>query len=138
MFHALLDDADGQSQKAVDGTHPRSIPTSEVIVESEDVHALTTQSAQGHGTHGNQRLPLASAHLHDLALVQADATEDLHVKGAQPDFPPSDLPHEGKDVDQQLVRGRASASPVLESLRLFPKVCLARALQFRLKRVHSV
>ncbi len=67
----VLDDADGEPQEAIDRTHPVRVALREVLVDGDDVHALTRERVEVGGQRRHQRLAFAGAHLGDAAIVAA-------------------------------------------------------------------
>jgi hypothetical protein len=92
---------DGKPEPLVDRPHPSGVPAGEVVVERQDVHPAAGERVQGHRRHRRQGLALAGLHLHELALVQADAGEHLHVVGPLAQHPAGRLAHEGEPVREE-------------------------------------
>ncbi len=80
-----LQDADRQAKEMVNGAHPAGITAGQVIVDRHQVDPATGQRVQVERQRGNQGLAFAGAHLGDLALVQDDPADQLHVVGTLPD-----------------------------------------------------
>ena len=107
----VLEDADAEAQRVVDGAHPLRIALGQVVVHGHHVHALALQRIEVEGQGGRQGLALTGLHLGDLALVENDAAQHLHIEVAQADAPFGNLPHNGerlrKDILQRLPRAQA-------------------------------
>ena len=75
------------------------------------MHALALQRIEIEGQGGRQGLALTGLHLGDVALVENDAAQHLHIEVAQADAPFGNLPHNGerlrKDILQRLPRAQA-------------------------------
>ena len=77
--HVVHDAADAQPEKLVDGTHPLAVALGKVVVDGHDVHAAPGQRVEVNRQRGDERLALAGGHLGNVALVQRDAADELHV-----------------------------------------------------------
>jgi hypothetical protein len=84
---------------------------------------------------GDQSLALAGLHLADLALMQHQPADDLHIEGAQAQRPPGRFAHSGEGFGQKLVDGLARRQPVAEFLGAGADLLIAQRLDFRLKRI---
>ena len=73
--------AHGEAQEAVDLAHPLAVALGQVVVDGDDVHALSRQGVEVGGQGGHQGLALAGLHLGDAALVEDDAADELHPVG---------------------------------------------------------
>ena len=80
IVHVVLDTADRQSEKAINLTHPFRVARREIIVHRDDIHAATSQRVEIGRQRRDQGLAFAGAHLSDLALMQDDAADHLHVE----------------------------------------------------------
>ena len=76
----MHDQADAQAEEAVDLAHPLTVAAGEVIVDGDDVHALTGECIQIRRQDGDEGLAFAGLHFGDAALVQHDAADELHAK----------------------------------------------------------
>ena len=106
----VLDHPDGEAQEAVDRAHPVRIALRQVLVDRDDVHALAAQRVQVGRQRRHEGLALAGAHLGDLALVQGDAADQLHVEVAHLEGAARRLAHHRKGLRQQLIEARAGFS----------------------------
>ena len=98
----IVDDhADRQSQRAVDRAHPLRVAPRQVIVHRDDVHAAAGQRVEQRGKRGDQRLAFARLHLGDLAFVQDDAADQLHVEMAHAQLPAARFAHQRKRRHQR-------------------------------------
>src|SRR5690606_18970798 len=75
-------DAHAQTQEVVQTPHPVRIASSQVIVDGHHVHAFAGQCIQVHGQGRSQGFTLTRTHFGNLAVVQGNGTEHLHVKVA--------------------------------------------------------
>ena len=75
----VVDAGDRQSVELVHRAHPLGVTLGQVVIHRDHVHALAGQGVEEHGQRGDERLALTRGHLGDLALVEHDAAEELHV-----------------------------------------------------------
>src|SRR5215207_7388116 len=132
--HALLDEADLESQESVDLTHPGRVAAGQVVVDGDDVDAFAYQGVEVNGHGGRERLALARLHLRYLAFVQHYAAHDLLVEGAHPKGTPGDLPHDGESLGQQIIEGLAASEPLAKLVRLLPQFRVGEILYLGLQR----
>ena len=59
-------------------SHPLGVTLCQVVVYSDNMHALACQSIQIGRRGGNQRFSFTGSHLRDTALVKDDAADELH------------------------------------------------------------
>ena len=76
----MPNDADTQSEKLVEPSHPFRVAPGQVVVDGNDVNAFASEGVQVRGQRGDQRLSFTGLHLGDLALVQRISTDELHVE----------------------------------------------------------
>ena len=98
------DDADRQAEEAVDLAHPLGVAFGEVVVHRDDVNAAAGKRVQVAGKRRDQRLAFAGLHLGDLALVEHDPADHLHVKVAHADGAPARLADDRKGLGQDVVQ----------------------------------
>ncbi len=105
--HVVLNDADGQPQKAVDLTHPLGVASSQVVVDGDDMSSLALESVEVDRHRGDQRLALTGLHLGDHALMQDDAADELNVEGAHADRSDGGFAHHCEGGYKKVVEGCA-------------------------------
>src|ERR1700682_894621 len=96
-------DAPAQAEQVVDRGHPACVTAGQVIVDGDEVRALAREGVEVEGKARHESLALAGLHLGDLALVQDQASDQLHVEVAEPDGAAAGLPAERKGLDQNVV-----------------------------------
>ncbi len=134
-IHLRHHDADGEAEEAMDAPHPFGVALGEVVVHRDDVHALALERIQVRGQRGDQRLALAGAHLRDLALVQRDAADQLHVEVPHPQHPLRGLAHHRESLGQHAIEWRAGRDLRLQLGSLGDKLGVGKSLHPRLERV---
>ena len=93
-----------QAQKMVDPAHLLRLELSQVVVDSDDVHAFAGERVEIARQHRDEGLALAGLHLGDLALVQGGATHDLDVEVSLVQDPLGSFPYGGEGLRQQRVQ----------------------------------
>ena len=108
-FAALLigevvdDDADGESEEAVDLAHPFGVALGEVIVDGDDVDAVAGEGVEVAREGGDEGFAFARLHLGDLALVEGHAADHLDVEVAHADDAAAGLANDGEGFGEELV-----------------------------------
>ena len=93
------------------------------------------ERVQVHGQRRDERLAFARAHLGDLALVQRDAADELHVEVAHLERALRGLAHERERLGQQRLEILGLRVALLELLGLRAQLVVAQRLETRLERV---
>ena len=98
----------------VDRQHPFAVAAGQVIVDGDDVDALALQGVEVGRQRGDQGFAFAGDHLGDVAAVQDDAAEDLHVEVPHVLGAPGGLAAGGERLGQQIFEGLAVGQPFAE------------------------
>ncbi len=72
--------ADGQPQILERRTHPGGVAADQIIVHRHDMAVMPLQNAHEARQRRDERLALAGGHFGDLAFVQHQPADDLHVE----------------------------------------------------------
>ena len=80
---AAFRNANRQAQKFVNRSHPVGIALREVLVDSDNVHAVTADRIQVCRQRRHKCLALTGAHLGDIAIMQHHGTDQLYVERSQ-------------------------------------------------------
>ncbi len=115
--HVGLDEAGLDAEGAVDGQHPLAVAAGEVVVDGDDVDALGLQRVEVGGQRGDEGLAFAGDHLGDVAAVQHDAAEDLHVEVAHVLGALGGLAAGGERLGEDVVEGGALGELLAELRR---------------------
>ncbi len=114
VFEVVDDDADGEAEGAVDLAHPFGVAVGQVIVDGDDVDAFAFERVEVRGQGGDQGLPFPGPHFGDLAAMQNDAADQLHVEVAHVKEAAAGFAHGGEGFDEQVVEGGALGQFFLE------------------------
>ncbi len=97
------DDADGQPEEVVDGTHPLRVAAGEVVVDGDDVGAAAAEAVEDRGQRRHEGLALAGPHLGDPSLVEGHRAHQLDVEVAHAEGPLHRLPAGREDLGDHVV-----------------------------------
>ena len=103
VVQVVLDDADRHAEEAVDPAHPLRVAARQVVVDGDDVDALAVERVEVGGQGRDERLAFAGLHLGDLAAVQHDAADELHVEVPHVQHAAAGLADDGEGFGQQIV-----------------------------------
>ena len=102
------------------------------------MHALAFERIEIDGQRRDECLALARTHLRNLALVQADAADHLHVEMTHAKNAPRRLAHDGKRLGKQLVKAFTVRQPLLELARMTRQCIVAKAFEGLLAAVDDI
>ncbi len=134
----VLEDADAEAQRVVDGAHPLRIALGQVVVHGHHVHALALQRVQVEGHGGCQGLALTRLHLGDLALVKCNAAQHLHIEVTEADAPFGDLPHNGERLRKNIVQSLPHAQAGEELIGLGSQLSIGEGGHLAADLVHPL
>ena len=119
----------GEAEEAVDLPHPARVAVGKVIIHRHHVDALALQRVEIAGQRCHQRLALAGAHFGDLAAMEHDAADHLHIEMAHPQHALARLAHGGKGLGQDVVEGLALRQLAAQLIGLPGQLGVAQRLQ---------
>ena len=137
-IHIVRDEADGESEKAVEPPHPLAVALREVVVDRDHVDALARERVEIDGQRRDERLALTRAHLRDASVVQAHAADELHVEVAHAEHAARSLAHDGERLRQQIVKRLAGREAFLELPRHAHELIIRQPLHLRLERIDAI
>ena len=97
------DDADGQAEEIIDAPHVFRVAAGEVVIDRDDMDAVSGQRVEVTGQRRDQGLAFARAHLGDGALVQHHAADQLHIEMTLADGALGRLAHGGESRNEKIV-----------------------------------
>ena len=112
--HALHDQADSQSQPAVELAHPLAVALGQIVVDGNNVHPFAGQGVQVGGQGSHKGLALTGLHLGNIAAVQGNAAGHLHREVLHAQHAPCGLAADGEGVGQDIVQRFAVGQLLLQ------------------------
>ncbi len=94
----ILDAADREPEEPVDAPHPVGVAPGEVVVDGDDVDAASGQRVQRGRQRRDEGLAFAGPHLGDLAFVQNETADQLHVVVPLAERPFGRLANQGESL----------------------------------------
>ena len=131
----VLDHADGESERLVDGAHPLRVAFGQIVVDGDDVDAPPGQRVQIRRQRRHERLALAGRHLGDCSGVEHHATDQLDVEVPHADRAARRLTADGERLTQDLVDGLTPGEPLPELVGLRAEPRFVERLQRRFESV---
>ena len=122
VVQLVLDDADAEPQEPIEAAHPLGVAPGEVVVDRDDVHPFARQGVQIRRQRRDEGLAFARLHLGDLAAVQHDAADQLHVEVPHVQHPASALADDREGLGQEVVETLAVGDPRSELGGPVPKL----------------
>ena len=122
------DEADREAEEAIDLPHPFRVALGQIVVDRDDVHALSRQGIEIGRQDGDQRFALAGLHLRDAALMQHDAADELHAVRPHAEYAVRRLAADGKRLRQEVVEVLAALIALAELVRLFTQLLIRQRL----------
>ena len=122
------DQADREAEEAIDLPHPFRVALGQIVVDRDDVHALSRQGIEIGRQDGDQRFALAGLHLRDAALMQHDAADELHAVRPHAEHAVRRLAADGKRLGQEVVEVLAALIALAELVRLFTQLLVRQRL----------
>lgn len=136
--HAREDHVHAQSEEAVNAAHPLRVTLGQVVVDRDDVDAVTGQRVQVRREDAGEGLALTGLHLGDVAEVQRGAAHDLDVEVALGQHPLGRLAGDRERLGQQFVEALAVLVPLRELVGLRTQFGVRQGLDVRRQGRHVV
>ena len=129
IVEAMHDAAHGEAQELVNLAHPGGVALGQVVVHRDHVHALAFERVQIDRQGRDQGLAFAGRHLRDLALVEDDAADKLHVVMALAERALRGFARNGEGLDEQVLQGLAVGNTLPVFGGLGAKLLVAQRFQ---------
>ena len=136
--HVVLQQTDGHAQVLVDAAHPLGVALGQIVVDGNDVHALTGDSVEIAGQRGDEGLAFAGLHLGDVTLVQRHGADELYIKVTHAHGALGSFTHGGKGLGKHVVERLAVGVTLAELIGLGAEFLLGHLLKLGLKTVDLV
>ena len=127
------DQADVETEEAVDRPHPLGVAAGEVVVDGDEVDALASEPVEVDRQRRHEGLALAGLHLGDPPEVQRRTAHQLDVEVALADDPLGGFAHHGEGLDGQVVEVGAVVEALAELGGLGDELLVGELLQARLR-----
>ncbi len=130
--------SDGESEQAIDLSHPHRVAAGKIFVDGDDVHALTGERIQVCRRDPRKRLSFSGHHLGDRAAVQHESAEQLDVERALVERALRRLAHEREGLHSHFVqyfRELASLYPLTKRQAFFGQFAIGKRRHGRLQSV---
>ncbi len=136
VVQVVLDDANRHPEEPVDAAHPFRVAAGEVVVDRDDMDALALERVEVGRQRRDERLAFAGLHLGDLAAVEDDAADELHVEVPHVQHAAAGLADDGKGFRNQIVERRRRSPSRCRNSAVFARSCVVgEALDFGFLRI---
>ena len=133
--HVVHDEADRQSEVAVEAAHVLAVAAGQVVVDRDHVDTLARQGVEVDRQRRDERLAFARAHLCDPALMQAHAADELHIEMAHAEHAARALADDSKGFGQDIVKRLTIREALTELVRVSRQLVVCQSLHLRLQRI---
>ena len=133
--HAVLQQAHGHTQEAIDLAHPLGVALCQVVVNGNDVDALGGNGVKVAGERGDKRFTLARLHLGDHAFMQRHGADELHIEMTHAKRALGSLANGGECLGQQRVKRLARLVTLAKLSRLACQLLVGHLDEIRLEAV---
>ena len=107
VAQALLDDPRGHAEETVNGAHPLRVARRQIIVDCDNVNALSSQGIQIDRQGGHQCFALTCAHFSNRPGMQDHAAQKLHIKMPHAQRTFGRLANNRKGLHEEVIEGLA-------------------------------
>ena len=119
--------ADRQTEESINLSHPVGIAAGQIIVDRHKMCAASGQSIQVHRRRGYKRFTFTGLHLRNLALMQHNTANQLHVIMPHIQHALTRFTHGRKRLGQNIIQRCAVIQHFAESFRLILQDFIAHA-----------
>ena len=135
VVEPMHDDPDRHAEEMVDLAHPLGVAAGEVVVDGDDVHALSGERVEVNSAGRDQGLALAGAHFRDRAFMQHQAADQLNIEMALLQRTLGGLANRREGGSHQIVELLSGREFGAKFDGLGAQLFVAQRLELRLERV---
>ncbi len=136
--HAVLNEPDAQSHKAIDRSHPFAVALGQIVIHREQVRAFARQRVQINGQRSDEGFPLSGRHLGDHSFMQSDPADQLDVPVPELEHAPGRLANRRERLRQKVVQRFPRGKALLELRRFRAQLLVAELLHRAFQRVDGL
>ena len=122
----VYNQADAQTEEAVDLSHPLRVTLGKIIIDRDDMHTVSGQRVQIGRQNGDKRFAFTGLHLGNASLMQDNAANELHAVRTHPEHTVCRFPADGKCLRKQVLQRFTSLIAGLEFLGLCAKLLICQ------------
>ena len=137
-IHVVRNEADTESEIAVQTSHPLAVAAGEVIVDRDHVDAFSRQGIEINRQCCNKRFTFTGTHLCDTSFVQAHTADELNVKMTHTEYAARTFADNGKRLRQQVVERLAVRKTFAEHIRISRQLIIRQSLHLRLESIDFI
>ena len=101
--HGVLNTAHRQTEEPENISHPLTVTQGEVIVDRDELAVFAGNGVEVQGQRGNEGLTFTGRHFCDLALMERNTADQLHIEGDHVPF--QLMPADGESLSAQSAAG---------------------------------
>ena len=133
----IIDTIHRQAEEVIDLAHPFCVAAGEIVVHRHNMHAPTRQRVQVGSKGGDERFPFTRAHLSNLATVQRDAPDQLHIIMALSQRALGGFTDRCKGFRQKIIQRLAAFQALLIFIRFELELIIRESFKLWLQRVNA-
>ena len=130
--------SDLESEETVNLSHPLAVSLCQIVVDCDDMYALSGQRIEVYRQRCHKGLALAGFHLSDASLMQDDAADDLYPVVTHAEHAVRRLSHGRKRLRQQRIQRLTVRITLLELRRLGAQFLIRELAVLVLQRIDLV
>ena len=135
IIEAVHNGAGRHAEEAIELAHPFGVAAGEVIVDGNDVHALSGERVEIDGQRCHQRLALTGAHFGDGAPVQHHAADQLHIEVTHAERADRTFANDREGLFEKVVQRFALVEALTEGCSLGFQLLIGERLHLRLQSI---
>ena len=134
-IQVMNDEAYREAQKFINLAHPFAVALGQVIVDRNDVDALSFQCIQVYRRRSNQGFTFAGAHLGDVAPMEDNAADELHIEVPHAQYTAGRFTDDRKSLGQEIVQCLPLGQTGFELIGLVGQGSITELLQSVFQRI---